>query len=261
MTDEQKNFIEMIGNAAVSYYKTYGILPSLTISQAILESNWGKSGLSRDCHNYFGMKWKTGCGCDYKEYQTKEQNKEGSYVTIKARFRKYDSVEEGIKGYYEFLQYKRYQNLKGVVDAAVACELIRKDGWATSLKYTQNLLALIERYSLVSWDAKAVNKADVSSLPCSDEKVVENGEYRVTASALRVRTGPGTQYPQKKFYEMTPGAQKSNKKFEQSGLAYYGRGCIFSAREIHGMAGDYWARTPSGYVCIQNKDGIYAEKK
>jgi flagellum-specific peptidoglycan hydrolase FlgJ len=134
MTDEQKNFIEMIGNAAVSYYKTYGILPSLTISQAILESNWGKSGLSRDCHNYFGMKWKTGCGCDYKEYQTKEQNKEGSYVTIKARFRKYDSVEEGIKGYYEFLQYKRYQNLKGVVDVAVACELIRKDGWATSLK-------------------------------------------------------------------------------------------------------------------------------
>ena len=255
MTVEQKNFIEMIGNAAVSYYKTYGILPSLTIAQAILESNWGKSGLSKDCHNYFGMKWSSKCGCAYKEYRTKEQNKDGSYVTITARFRKYDTLMDGIRGYYDFLQYKRYQNLKGVTNAVTACELIRKDGWATSLKYTQNLLALIERYSLVSWDEKVV------SLPCEDEKVVEKGEYRVTASALRVRTGPGTQYPQKKFYEMTPGAQKSNKKFEQSGLAYYGRGCIFTARKIHGTAGDYWARTPSGYVCIQNKDGIYAEKK
>ena len=107
-----------------------GIVPSLTIAQAILESAWGKSGLSRDCFNYFGMKWKKNCGCDYKEYYTKEQNADGSYVTITAKFRKYKNVEDGIKGYYIFLSgYKRYANLKGVTDATLACELIRKDGY------------------------------------------------------------------------------------------------------------------------------------
>ena len=98
MTRLQTDFIKMIGDAAVSYYKEYRILPSLTIAQAILESNWGKSGLSRECYNFFGMKWVKGCGCDYKEYKTKEQKKDGTYVNITARFRKYRSVSEGIKG-------------------------------------------------------------------------------------------------------------------------------------------------------------------
>lgn len=51
------DFIRMIGDAAVSYYPQYKILPSLTVAQAILESNWGRSRLSVECHNYFGMKW------------------------------------------------------------------------------------------------------------------------------------------------------------------------------------------------------------
>ena len=48
MTKAQSDFIELIGSAAVSLYEKYKILPSLTIAQAILESNWGKSGLSKD---------------------------------------------------------------------------------------------------------------------------------------------------------------------------------------------------------------------
>ena len=263
MTAEQKNFIEMIGNAAVSYYKTYGILPSLTIAQAILESAWGKSGLSRDCFNYFGMKWKKNCGCDYKEYYTKEQNADGSYVTITAKFRKYKNVEDGIKGYYIFLSgYKRYANLKGVTDATLACELIRKDGWATSLNYTKNLLSLISTYVLTAWDAKTLGLVSDVSLSKGDKAGgVETGTYIVTASALRVRTGPGTHYPQKGFYAMTPSSQKINRRFEQTGFAFYARDCVFTAQKIYGSDGEYWAKTPSGYVCIQNKDGIYAEKK
>ena len=154
----QTDFIKMIGDAAVSYYKEYHILPSLTIAQAILESNWGKSGLSRDCYNFFGMKWVSGCGCDFKEYKTKEQKKDGTYVTITARFRKYRSVSEGIKGYYDFLQYKRYRNLRGETDYKKACDLIRQDGWATSLSYAQSLKRYIEQYHLDEYDRKVLGK-------------------------------------------------------------------------------------------------------
>ena len=51
-----KEFIETIGRAAVAEYERFKILPSLTIAQAILESNWGKSLLSQRAFNYFGMK-------------------------------------------------------------------------------------------------------------------------------------------------------------------------------------------------------------
>lgn len=154
MTNQQ--FIEQIGKAAVKYYPQYKILPSLTVAQAILESNWGRSGLSVDCHNYFGMKWVEGCGCDYKTYSTREQRSDGVYYTIQARFRKYPSLEAGIKGYYDFLQYPRYKNLKGVTNYKDACKLIRLDGWATSLTYTNNLIKLIETYNLTKFDKEAL---------------------------------------------------------------------------------------------------------
>lgn len=151
---ENTEFIKKIGNAAVKYYPQYKVLPSLTIAQAILESGWGKSGLAVGCYNYFGMKWVKGCGCDKKVYKTGEQKKDGSRYTVDAAFRKYKSMEEGICGYYKFLQYPRYANLKGVTDYKKACELIRKDGWATSLDYTKNLIKLIETYKLYEYDKK-----------------------------------------------------------------------------------------------------------
>ena len=181
---EKKRFIEIIGSAAVVAYGEYKILPSLAIAQAILESNWGKSGLSKDCYNFFGMKWRDGCGCDYKEYATKEQRPDGSYYTIKARFRKYSSVAEGIQGYYKFLSgYKRYHNLIGVTDAYTACDLIRADGWATSLKYAENLKKMIRTYSLTDYDQKVIGNSSVTQ-----KKVV------VRISNLRIRKGPGTDY-------------------------------------------------------------------
>lgn len=152
--ESQKEFIESIGAAAVRYYPQYKILPSLTIAQAILESGWGKSGLAA-YHNYFGMKHVEGCGTSYVVKSTQEQLPDGKYITIDARFRAYRTREEGIKGYYDFLQYPRYQNLAGVTDYVTAANLIREDGWATSLSYSQNLQRLIVQYCLTDYDKKA----------------------------------------------------------------------------------------------------------
>ncbi len=161
------------------------MLPSLTIAQAILESNWGKSGLSKECHNYFGMKWKEGCGCDYREYATKEQRPDGGIYTIRAKFRKYPSIEAGIEGYYKFLSgYKRYHNLIGGVDADDACDLIRADGWATSLKYAERLKKLMRTYNLTDYDKKVLGDSPIA------KRLVT-----VRISNLRIRKSPGTDYP------------------------------------------------------------------
>lgn len=247
MTTAQKNLVDMIGEAALRYYPRYKILPSLTIAQAIMESNWGKSGLSKDCFNYFGMKWNSKCSCDYKEYSTKEQNADGSYVTIKAKFRKYASVEDGIRGYYEFLQYPRYANLKGVIDSGMACDLIRQDGWATSLKYATNLKKYIETYGLLEWDARALGTVSV----IHNEKYTP-GLYVVTATSLRVRKGAGTKYEQKKFSQMTASAKKQCAIKQSTGLAFYVKGVKFTAQSIVKVSEtEYWAKTPSGFLCME----------
>ena len=233
MTLEQSKFIEMIGNAAVSYYRDYGILPSLTIAQAILESNWGKSGLSKDCYNFFGMKWSKGCGCDYKEYKTKEQKKDGSYITITAKFRKYNSVSEGIKGYYDFLQYKRYQNLRGVTDYNKACDLIRQDGWATSLKYSESLKEKIRLYGLDAYDREVVRFKKTSKF------------FEVTASAIKIREGAGIGFAQKNVKDCV------NAQSNLFGKAVYRKGRTIEVREIITKSADEtWGRTVDGYVAL-----------
>lgn len=156
LSEEQQTFVDQVAMAAKKYYTKYRILPSLTIAQAILESGWGKSRLAGECHNYFGMKWTKGCGCKCKEYNTGEQKPDGTRYVVKARFRSYDTMADGIKGYYDFLQYPRYKNLRGVKDYRVACKLIRSDGWATSLMYTEKLISLIETYGLDKYDKIAM---------------------------------------------------------------------------------------------------------
>ena len=160
---ELQAFIDKVGKAAQGYYSQYKILPSLCIAQALLESNKVSykvglklSGLAANDHNYLGMKWSQGCGCDYREYKTSEQRADGSYYQVVARFRKYPSLEAGIKGYFDFLQYPKYSNLKGVTDYRRACELIRQDGWATGLSYTQNLVARIKYLKLYEYDKPVI---------------------------------------------------------------------------------------------------------
>lgn len=165
-----KEFIETIGRAAVAEYERFQILPSLTIAQAILESNWGKSMLSRKAFNFFGMKagndWK---GATYNS-KTQEQTKAGQAFTVNAAFRAYDGVAAGIQGYYVFLQYPRYRNLKGVTEYREACRLIKADGWATDVKYTEKLVSLIEKYGLAKYDEEVLEMVEKDMIIVNGKK-------------------------------------------------------------------------------------------
>lgn len=169
-------FIKMIGESAVKFYDIYKILPSLTIAQAILESNWGKSKLSLLAYNYFGMKAGSGWTGNIYNSATKEQTAAGSVYTVSANFRAYANTDEGIKGYYEFLQYARYKNLKGVTDYKRACSLIKTDGWATDINYTTKLVGLIEKYGLTDYDKRVLEEEEMVECKnmCIDGKVYKN---------------------------------------------------------------------------------------
>ena len=98
--------------------------------------------------------------------QTKEQNADGSYVTIPADFRKYSCIEDSIADHSAYLlgamngSKQRYAELKGCTDYRKAVQIIKDGGYATSHSYVSNLCSIIERWNLTQYDtAEAVTSA------------------------------------------------------------------------------------------------------
>lgn len=149
-TAEQKAFINKIGPMASADMEASGILASLTIAQAILESGWGKSGLTTAANNLFGIKGTyngQGYTCQTKEWDGSK------YITVDATFRKYPSWAESVADHSAlFNRLDRYKNLRGLTDYKLACQYVREDGYATDPSYTSKLVSLIETYDLTVWD-------------------------------------------------------------------------------------------------------------
>lgn len=129
------------------------------IAQACIESAFGTSSLGYRWNNFFGMK----CGSSWKgksvNLSTKEEYTPGQLTTIRDNFRAYDSMEEGVKGYFDFINTKRYANLKGAKTPKEYLELIKKDGYATSSSYVNTNMNCITRYNLDRFDwNKALEK-------------------------------------------------------------------------------------------------------
>ena len=159
-----KKFIEKIAALVMQYAPQYGILVhSPIIAQAILESAKGTSnkvkvvidGKTEWRHNYFGLKWRDGrCAIsnEYFEEWTAEQKKDGTYTNKVDRFCKFNSMEDCVIGYFQWTNIPNYSNLKGVTDPRTYLENIKADKYATSLKYVDNLMAVIEKYNLTQYD-------------------------------------------------------------------------------------------------------------
>lgn len=146
-------FIEKIADYVIKYADDYGIkIHSPIIAQAILESGWGKSTLASKYHNYFGLK----CGGAWKgksvNMQTSEEYEVGVHTQIRDNFRVFDSMEDGVKGYFDFINYSRYANLKGVTDWEKYIELIKADGYATSSQYVNSLKRVVRENNLTRFD-------------------------------------------------------------------------------------------------------------
>ena len=157
------------------------ILPSVTIAQAILESNWGKSSLAREAKNLFGIKAsKDWTGEVYKK-QTKEQKPTGEVYTITADFRKYGSYLESIKDHDKFFVSTpwRLQNYKKVLEAKnykTQALALRECGYATDLNYGHKLIQLIERLGLQQYD-KGVGKIVTRDNTVPSEWAKEDWEW------------------------------------------------------------------------------------
>ena len=164
-TDQEK-FLATIGPLAKADMAQSGILASVTIAQAILESGWGKSELALNAKNLFGMKcslsgntW-AGSAWDGKSAYNISTGEyySGTYTKVRRDFRRYSSWAESVADHSAYLNGAkngsklRYSGLKGQKDYRKAVQIIKDGEYATSPTYTTNLCTLIEKYNLTLYD-------------------------------------------------------------------------------------------------------------
>ena len=151
ITGSHLDFINSIKDGAIAAYEKYGVLPSLTLAQAIEESGWGDSAIG---NNIFGIKTGDGWTGKTQNVLTSEQNTDGSYEQITADFRDYDSVSDSIVDHAEVLSQDRYKDVIASTNYVDACHAVKAAGYATSLDYDQKLIDIIEYNGLDQWDPK-----------------------------------------------------------------------------------------------------------
>lgn len=176
-TYQVKKFIDEIAPIIQKYAKLYGYkVASPIIAQACIESAYGTSSLGYKYHNYFGMK----CGSSWTgrsvNLSTKEEYKAGTLTSIKANFRVYDSMDAGVRGYFEFISTKRYFNLKTAATAQEYLQKIKADGYATSSTYVSTNMSCVTKYNLTKYDNFGV-ESEVESEAASGSDTTSNTVY------------------------------------------------------------------------------------
>ena len=132
-----QDFVKDMTDAYIKVLTAKGIstdYAKMLVAQDALESNWGKSSLSK-AFNLGGVKAIE--GVPFVEKETTEYNsKKGMYKT-KARFRKFNSLEDYANYKINLLNGKRYRAFTG--DPSQFYHRVKAGGYATDPKYVEKL--------------------------------------------------------------------------------------------------------------------------
>jgi len=149
-------FIDSIAADAIRSQRMTGVPASVTIAQAILESGWGRSELTRQANNYFGIK---GTGPAGSVTMRTREVINGRETYVNAQFRKYNSAAESFADHAQFfIRNPRYATaMQHTNDAFRFAAEIHKAGYATDPNYTKLLHGIMRQYDLTRFDAIARN--------------------------------------------------------------------------------------------------------
>lgn len=148
----KEQFIASLVPVAKEEQQRYGVLASITLAQAALESDWGKSELSAKYNNLFGIKSTNGSLMTTKEYV------DGQWITIKDTFAVYSSWDESVRAHTQLFvsgtdwNKAHYQTVLTATDYTQAAQALQDQGYATDPNYAQKLIALIKEYNLNQYD-------------------------------------------------------------------------------------------------------------
>ena len=169
----KNDFIDKVKDGAIEGWKKHKILPSVSIAQAILESNWGRSKLAEEANNLFGIKG------DYNGESLTVTTKEwdgSKMIDVDAGFRKYPSWNESIEDHGTFFtstdwRKNNYKNVIGETNYKDMAKALSDSGYATDPAYATKLINIVEEYNLSKYDEEA-------GIKVVSKEVKKNG-YRI----------------------------------------------------------------------------------
>jgi len=138
----KEDFLAALTPVAKEVAADLGISHKIVLAQAALESGWGKSVRS---NNLMGIKshGKAG-GADVVTHEVID----GERVKITDSFRQYDTPEDSIRGYGQFLKenhrYKQFLQAGQSGNENTQLSALQSSGYATDPKYAQKLAAIIK---------------------------------------------------------------------------------------------------------------------
>jgi peptidoglycan hydrolase FlgJ len=138
-----KDFVKLIGDAAIRIQAKTGIDACFMVAQAALETGWGKDvvwvkkfsdGAKVYSYNLFNIKWYDGCGYDGGWKTVPEDDASGHEYQSKERFKIYSSFEESMEDWLRTIStLSRYADAwinRGDIEKLAYG--IEAGGWATS---------------------------------------------------------------------------------------------------------------------------------
>lgn len=150
-------FIDIMGGSARRIAGENDLYASVMVAQAILESDWGQSRLTKEANNLFGVKG-TYHGESYR-IETKEDDGTGKLYTVIADFRKYPTYHSSLEDNANLLKNGVSWNPEHYAGAWKSRTKSYKDAtsylqgrYATDTHYASKLNALIEQYKLTRFD-------------------------------------------------------------------------------------------------------------
>jgi LysM repeat protein len=150
MKQDIANYIEKYKSIALEEMVRCKIPASITLAQGLHESSYGKSKLSAEANNHFGIKCKDKWD-GKKFYQNDDAPNEC--------FRVYDHAEDSYADHSDFLVTRsRYAELfqLPITDYKAWAHGLKLCGYATNPKYAEILIKTIEDYNLPSFDQQGL---------------------------------------------------------------------------------------------------------
>ena len=147
MFENPEQFVESLMPIAERVAEKYGMDPKAIISQAAVETGWGKFVIHKadgsSSHNLFGIKANKGWQGEQAVVDTLEFNN-GLPQKQKAAFRSYGSVEEAMDDYGRFITSQpRYSHaVENASNAARYTSALQEAGYATDPEYASKIMAV-----------------------------------------------------------------------------------------------------------------------
>lgn len=182
----EKDYIVRHLPLALEQQAKYQIPASITLAQALVESQAGRSELARRANNHFGIKCKeywTG-----ESYSKKDDDRNSEGKLISSCFRKYDDVEMSYRDRSIFLsRTTRYNPLfaEEVHSPFTWAKMLSELGYATDSRYASKLIRMIQRYDLQKYDGFNIFETD-NEARNSKESIFLPADYSRGSGFLKI---------------------------------------------------------------------------